>query len=73
MCWFESNFGHHLNEKTMPTQSDLQEMARVALSAKQAGDPRYDALIMAISNRLKMHPGQVEQNIILIMMGQVVP
>lgn len=54
----------------MPTQQDLQQMAQVAISAKQAGDPRYDALVMAISNRLKMHPGQVEQNIIMLMMGQ---
>lgn len=57
----------------MNTQQDLQQMAQVAISAKQAGDPRYDALIMAMSNRLKMHPGQVEQNILLMMMGQVVP
>lgn len=54
----------------MNTQQDLQQMAQVAISAKQAGDPRYDALVMAISNRLKMHPGQVEQNIIMLMMGQ---
>lgn len=57
----------------MPTQQDLQQMAQVAISAKQAGDPRYDALIMAISNRLQMHPGQVEQNIILLMMGRTIP
>jgi hypothetical protein len=57
----------------MPTKQDLQQMAQVAISAKQAGDPRYDALVMAISNRMKMHPGQVEQNILLMMMGHPVP
>jgi hypothetical protein len=56
----------------MPTQQDLQSMAQVAFSAKQAGDPRYEALVMALSNRLKMQPGQVEQNIMLLMMGHMI-
>jgi hypothetical protein len=63
-----SNLSAH-TKNIMNTQQDLQEMARVAVSAKQAGDPRYQALVMALSNRLKMHPGQVEQNIFLLMMG----
>lgn len=54
----------------MTREQDLQDMARVAISAKQAGDPRYAALVMALANRLKMQPAQVEQCILMLMMGQ---
>lgn len=54
----------------MTKEQDLQDMARVAISAKQAGDPRYTALVMALANRLKMQPAQVEHGIIMLMMGQ---
>ncbi len=52
----------------MTREEDLRDMARVALSAKQAGDPRYTALVMALSNRLKMPPQLVEQHIIQLLM-----
>jgi hypothetical protein len=53
----------------MRNPQDLQQMAQVAISAKQAGDPRYEALVMALSNRLKMQPNQVEHHIFQLMMG----
>ena len=55
----------------MTREQDLQDMARVAISAKQAGDPRYTALVMAMANRLKMPTAQVEQGILMLMMGQL--
>lgn len=54
-------------DKNMTREQDLQDMARVAISAKQAGDPRYAALVMALANRLKMQPAQVEQSILMLM------
>lgn len=54
----------------MTREQDLQDMARVAISAKQAGDPRYAALVMALSSRLKVSPVQVEQGILMLLMGR---
>lgn len=48
--------------------SELQDKAKVALSAKQARDPRYTSLVMALSNRLKQPPEQIEQQIIILAM-----
>ena len=50
-------------------ETDLQAMARVVISARDAGDPRYEAFVMALANRLKMHPQEVEQRINMTMMG----
>lgn len=48
---------------------DIQQMARVALSAKQAQDPRWDTLLEALHARLEVPKDQIEQNIILLVMG----
>ena len=48
---------------------DIQQMARVALSAKQAQDPRWDTLLEALHVRLGVPKDQIEQNIILLVMG----
>lgn len=52
--------------------SERQQQAQVALSAKQAGDPRYVQLVQALSGKMNMQPAEVEQNIMLLAMGAVV-
>ncbi len=49
--------------------NDIQQQAQIALSAKNCGDPRYNILVQRLSERLNMNADQVEQNIMLLVMG----
>lgn len=50
-------------------RTEVQQKAEVALSARQAGDPRYDKLVEELMKRTGQSKDMVEQGIIALFLG----
>ena len=45
------------------SEEELRDMAKIAMAARDAGDPRFNALVMFLSAICGMQPQQVVANI----------